>query len=230
MVTARGAIFPPGNTSTRSRAISSIRSRAGAPVAYVRLTGIVEDDLAPMVNDDQAVHAAEASRAYRHADAVRSCAGFGVLPASLYRYTGGVAGKAGAWRPPRRDEKDGGHAGVWLASDQRWSWSVLVNVLWDGCRGSSVISRALPLRTARTLMTGVAANAARAGCGPPVVAITLTRRPTRSAAIVGGRSYCPSVQRYSTVRFLAFDVTGLAQAAAERSHEWGLHSADRGLR
>jgi hypothetical protein len=36
---------------------------------------------------------------------------------------------------------------------------------------------------------------------PPLVEMTATRRLTRSAAIAGRRSYCPSAQRYSMFTF-----------------------------
>ena len=47
----------------------------------------------------------------------------------------------------------------------------------------------------------IAAMAARAGSGPPPAAITSTRCPIRSSMIDGNRSYRPSAQRYSIVKF-----------------------------
>jgi len=47
----------------------------------------------------------------------------------------------------------------------------------------------------------VAFFAACAGAVPPLVAITSTLRPTRSAANAGSRSWPPSAQRYSIATF-----------------------------
>jgi hypothetical protein len=47
----------------------------------------------------------------------------------------------------------------------------------------------------------VAAFAASAAGMPPIATITATWRSTRSAAIAGSRSYCPSAQRYSIATF-----------------------------
>ena len=62
----------------------------------------------------------------------------------------------------------------------------------------------------------VAALAASAAWLPASVAITATRRRTKSAASAGRRSNWPSSQWYSIVTFCALDVAGFVEALAKR--------------